>query len=79
MDKTSDHTREVRSGSKTLATKRHISHKRKCMQAVFFCDVPFVANQTAITSSSGSTSCFNMLSIAINVPVRELGQLPHAP
>ena len=38
-----------------------------------------VSLQTAITSSSGSTSCFNMLSIAISVPVRELGQLPHAP
>ena len=36
-------------------------------------------NQTATTSSSGSTSCFSIPSIAINVPVSELGQLPQAP
>jgi hypothetical protein len=34
---------------------------------------------TAITSRSGSTSCFSIPSIAINVPVNELGQLPQAP
>jgi hypothetical protein len=36
-------------------------------------------NQTAITSISGSTSCLSIPSIAIKVPVSELGQLPHAP
>jgi hypothetical protein len=34
---------------------------------------------TGTTSSSGSTSVFSMLSMAISVPVNELGQLPHAP
>lgn len=36
-------------------------------------------DQTATTSNSGSISCLSIPSIAINVPVSELGQLPQAP
>ena len=49
----------------------------KCRSIEFQC--PKTDSYTAITSRSGSTSCFNIPSIAINVPVKELGQLPQAP
>ena len=42
-------------------------------------NVSFSVIQTAITSSSGSICSFSMLSIAINVPVSELGHVPQAP
>lgn len=38
-----------------------------------------VVDQAVTTSISGSTSCLIIPSMAIKVPVSELGQLPHAP
>src|SRR2546423_1643744 len=55
--------------------------KRRGLRAVqsVVARVALVKLQTATTSSSGSTSCRSMPSMAMSVPEMELGQLPHAP